>query len=275
MKTNVLYPLFMGILLGVNPVLLALQTDVPHALPAKQVSAQQLEAQAPATAPVQKTATVPLEAPTPVQAVAIAQLVPERAQQILDFWFGTLADPSTYPSEKAATWSGVNAETDRIIREQFSLDVQQAASGELNDWRTTPKGRLALIILLDQFPRHLFRNTPQSMALDAMARGLAMEGVQKGDDKKLYPLERAFFYLPFQHAEDAGFQTLSVAYYSQLVEQSPDIIKPHMQQFLNFALLHQQNIARFGRFPHRNAILGRDSTPEERVYLSQRGSSLF
>lgn len=270
MKTNMLYPLFMGFLLGVNPVLLSLQTDVQHVLPAKPASTQQI--QAPATAPEKKTA-MPLDAS--VKMAAAAHVVPERAQQVLDFWFGALADASTYPSEKVATWSGVNAETDRLIQEQFSLDVQQAANGELNEWRKTPKGRLALIILLDQFPRHLFRNTSQSMASDAMARGLAIEGVQKGDDKKLYPIERAFFYLPFQHAEDAGFQTLSVAYYSQLVEQSPDTIKPHMQQFLNFALLHQQTIARFGRFPHRNAILGRESTPEERVYLSQRGSSLF
>ncbi len=275
MKTNVLFPLFMGFLLGGNLNLLSLQTDAQHGLPAKQSSMQQLPVQTPTTVPKQKTAAVPAEAPKPAQTVAIAQLVPERAQQILDFWFGSLADASTYPSEKVAAWSGINAETDREIREQFSLDVQQAASGEFNDWRKTPKGRLALIILLDQFPRHLFRNTPQSMALDAMARGLAMEGVQKGDDKKLYPLERAFFYLPFQHAEDAGFQALSVAYYTQLVEQSPDTIKPYMQQFLNFALLHQQAIARFGRFPHRNAILGRESTPEERVYLSQRGSPLF
>lgn len=189
--------------------------------------------------------------------------------EILDFWFGFLPGPNYFPQDKMPIWFASSPEIDRQIRDNFGQDVINAERGEYNNWRDTPHGRLALIILLDQFSRHIYRKQPQEFMFDRMARALVIEGIQKGDDKRLYPIERAFFYLPLEHAEDLQMQNLSVASYQQLLVASPEALKPQMEDFLQAAIMHQQQIARFGRFPYRNAILGRDSTPEETVFLMQ------
>lgn len=201
--------------------------------------------------------------------------VNERALDVLDFWFGFLPGPAFFPREKMYIWMANSPEVDRQIREAFSLDMSNAVRGEYNNWRETPRGRLALILLLDQFPRHIYRNRPQAFAFDRMARALVLEGLQKEDDKSLYPVERAFFYLPLEHAEDQEMQDLSVAYYQQLVAEAPAPIKLQMEAFLFSALQHQQQIAHFGRFPYRNAISGRKSTPEEMIFLNQWGRPSF
>ena len=176
---------------------------------------------------------------------------------------------------KMSLWLADSPDLDSQIAKNFSQDVINAQRGDYNSWRETPRGRLALIILLDQFTRHIYHNKQQAFSSDPMARGLVIEGIQNGEDKQLYPIERAFFYLPLEHAEDPAIQNMSVAEYRRLLAEAPSDIKPEMQDFLNYALVHQQQIARFGRFPARNAILGRKSTPEEILFLQQTGKSNF
>jgi uncharacterized protein (DUF924 family) len=226
----------------------------------------------PGQAPVAGQMSLPVGNSNVTPSLGAPELAP-RAQAILDFWFGPLANAETIPTDKALLWTGRSLELSRQIRDNFTTDLQAGARGELNQWRNTPKGRLALIILLDQFARHIFRNTAQAFALDAMARGLVLEGIQNGADRQLYPIERAFFYLPLQHAEDLNLQNASLHLYQQLVADAPETLKPQFQQFLDYAQLNQQIIARFGRFPHRNALLGRLSTPEEEQFLQGSGAT--
>jgi uncharacterized protein (DUF924 family) len=201
--------------------------------------------------------------------------LPEKAVDILDFWFGFLPGPDFFPTDKVSIWFVGTPDVDRQILDNFSQDILNAMRGDYNSWRETPRGRLALILLLDQFPRHVYRNQPHEFIADRMAQALVLEGLQKGDDKHLYPIERAFFYLPLEHSEDLQLQALSVASYRQLLAESPENIQPQLQAFLQFAILHQQQILRFGRFPYRNAILGRESTPEEVVFINQWGKPSF
>lgn len=207
--------------------------------------------------------------------ISKAPITPERALDILDFWFGFLPSPDIFPEDKMSIWFADSPEVDRQIRGNFFNDFQNALRGDYNSWRETPRGRLALILLLDQIPRHIYRNKPQEFMSDLMARSLVLEGMQKGDDDQLYPIEKAFFYLPLEHSENLGLQNLSVASYRRLLAEAPMDIKPEMQAFLRYAILHKQQIDRFGRFPHRNPILGRESTPEEVVFLNQWGRLSF
>lgn len=235
----------------------------------------------PLTVELKKSFPVPPAAPSAVETqplpddVSKLPLGTDRMLNILNFWFGVLPEPGFFPEDKMSIWFANTPEIDRQIRDHFFQDVINAERGDYNHWRETPQGRLALILLLDLFPRHIYRNKPRAFTLDRMARALALEGIQKGEDKDLYPIERAFFYLPLEHAEDLGIQNLAVASYRQLVAHSPKSIQPQMQAFLQAAILHQQQIARFGRFPYRNAILGRVSTSEETVFLMQRGVSEY
>jgi uncharacterized protein (DUF924 family) len=193
----------------------------------------------------------------------------ERIRTVLDFWFGPLPDPEFFPAAKVPVWFSISPETNRQLREQFLPDVLLARQGKLNQWRETPRGRLALILLLDLFARHIYRNSAQAFMSDSMAKGLAIEGIQAGDDQALYPIERAFFYLPLEHAENPIAQAQSVTLYQQLLSQAPVGLHEVMQDFYYSAVLHQQQILRFGRFPHRNSLLKRQSTPEEVVFLMQ------
>lgn len=194
-----------------------------------------------------------------------------KIDQILNFWFGNLSSPTQFPANKISLWEGT-PQGDRAIKERFLIDYQQAVLGHYGSWRDTPEGRLALIILLDQFPRHIYPDQPQMFTSDAMARGLALEGIQIGADQHLYPIERAFFYMPLQHSENPQMQAMSTDQYQRIVAQSPPSMKPIMQEFLRLAIKHREVIDRFGRFPHRNIILGRESTPEEKVYLGHKAA---
>lgn len=189
-----------------------------------------------------------------------------RRDEILDFWFGGL-EPDGFPREdRARFWFGGARDVDEIIRTRFAGDVDLAASGGLDAWGETARGRLALVLLLDQFPRNLFRGTARAFAYDARAVQQARAGHRAGQDRELAPVERAFFYLPFEHAEDLALQRRAVEAYENLVREHPSAVS-RLQGFLDYAIQHRDIIERFGRFPHRNAILGRASTPEESAFL--------
>lgn len=191
----------------------------------------------------------------------------ERIDAILEFWFGPdLAAPVS--DERRQRWFRKNEAFDREIRERFGADVERAAQGELEDWVGTPRGRLALVLLLDQFTRNIYRGNARSFACDARAEQLSLEGVERGDDQALPALARAFLYMPFMHAENLELQNRGVALFEALARE------PNAGgSFADFARLHRDIIQRFGHFPHRNRVLGRPSTEEETEFLKTPGSS--
>jgi len=160
------------------------------------------------------------------------------------------------------------------LRERFGALNERASRGELDtDWAATPQGRIALIVLLDQFSRHIYRDTAAAYAQDAAAQRLAAEGINEGADHALIPARRAFFYLPLEHAEDIELQRLCVRCLDGLAHTVAPAWRKDYAGFLDYARRHCEVIERFGRFPHRNALLGRASTPEEIEFLKQPGSS--
>ncbi|MGA8165191.1 MAG: DUF924 family protein [Waddliaceae bacterium] len=196
------------------------------------------------------------------------------AQEILTYWFGTLTDPADdSPKEKRDAWFAGGPRVDKEIKTRFEPLVQRAGAQELEGWSTTARGRLALIILLDQFPRNIYRGTPHAFAFDSLSLKLAKEGIELGQDRLLFPVERMFFYLPFMHAEDKELQEFSAALYEELLHEAPKGLKERFARSVHYADRHREIIDRFGRFPHRNAILRRESTPEELDFLTQPGSS--
>jgi uncharacterized protein (DUF924 family) len=192
--------------------------------------------------------------------------------RLFEFWFGTSDDDAEVGESQASLWWGASAETDDLLGDRFGQAAAAAAAGTLDHWSGSPRGRLALILLLDQLPRVIHRGRPGAFAEDAKARRLADQGLASGADRLLRPIERVFFYLPFEHSEDPVDQQRSVELFSRLADTVPEKWKPTFDSYLDFALRHQAIIDQFGRFPHRNAILGRKSTPEEIAYLEQPGS---
>jgi len=189
-----------------------------------------------------------------------------QAQDVLDFWFG--APGSGAYGKPRREWFVKDASFDADIRTRFGSIIDQALSGGLKDWDAQgPQGVLARILVLDQFTRNAWRNTPQSFAGDALALAAARDLVERGADRALSPLQRIFAYLPFEHAEDAAMQARAVELFTQLAAEHPGF-----EDNLDYAHRHRGVIARFGRFPHRNEILGRVSTPEEIEFLRQPGS---
>ncbi|RZI41984.1 DUF924 domain-containing protein [Herbaspirillum sp. HC18] len=197
----------------------------------------------------------------------------ETPDAIHAFWFGSQADDNLVAAERAKLWWVKRDETDNTIRQRFETCLHQAAKGELNAWAATPKGRLALIILTDQFPRNMYRNTQASFAYDELALAWCKEGLRNNAHRALRPIERVFFYLPLEHSESLEDQEQSVSLFSELVVANGPQGEERFGGFLDYARRHRKVIARFGRFPHRNRILGRASTEEELVFLAQPGSS--
>ena len=192
---------------------------------------------------------------------------------VLAFWFGdTTGDGATAERQKKLWWSK-DAVVDALIRERFGALVAAAAGGAYREWAREPRGRLALILLFDQFPRNIYRGTPQSFAHDALALQLALDGIAAGADRSLRAVERVFFYLPLEHAESAALQERSVALFTALAAGVDEADRGVFAGFLDYAVRHCDVVHRFGRFPHRNAILGRASTAEETAFLAQPGSS--
>lgn len=190
---------------------------------------------------------------------------PRRALEILAFWFG--GEEKIGVAEFRGVWFAKDQEFDAEIERRFAQDHEKAAAGELDGWLETPRGALALLILLDQFPRNLFRGSPRAFATDAKARDIASEAVRRGFDQRVSQVERWFFYLPFEHSEDLEDQRLSVSLFQALEDGEAS------RKAYESAVKHKEIIDRFGRFPHRNETLGIASTPEEEEFLSQPGSS--
>lgn len=192
---------------------------------------------------------------------------------VLQFWFGVAPDDPQAIAAIAPRWWTRDEAFDAEIRTRFAALREAAIAGQLDAWLQTPRGRLALIVLVDQFSRNLFRGSPAAFAHDALARRWCLEGVARGDDRALLPIERQFFYLPLEHSESGADQDLSLKLYAALHDEAPSPWRTAMASALDFAVRHQRIIERFGRFPHRNALLGRDSSAAEREFLRQPGSS--
>lgn len=191
-------------------------------------------------------------------------------QSILDFWFLPAGAPGH--GHARAEWFRKDAAFDAQIRARFGPLLEQALAGGLAHWDASPSGALARILLLDQFTRNAFRDTARAFAGDALALAGAQELVAGGADRRLAPLQRWFVYLPFEHAEDLALQQRSVALFSQLQQEKDAQSCGDFAGTLDYALRHRAVIARYGRFPHRNSILGRASTAAELEYLRQPGS---
>lgn len=193
--------------------------------------------------------------------------------EVLFYWFLTPSLEMAYLDERQKLWFWKDDGVDRAIRERFGEVILKAGRGELDDWAAFAKGRLALIILLDQFSRNAWRGTPQAFAQDPKALALCLEGLDKAQDKRLHPVERMFCYLPLEHSEDLEHQRRSVELFTQLAQDVPEEARVRFESFQDYAQRHYDIIARFGRFPHRNTILGRESTAEELAFLKLAGSS--
>ena len=188
------------------------------------------------------------------------------AQDILDFWFLPPGDPGHGATREV--WFRKDDAFDAAIAERFGAVVDQAVAGGLREWDDQgPSGTLARILVLDQFTRNAHRGTPASFAGDALALAAAQSLVASGADQALLPVQRWFAYMPFEHAEDASMQEQAVALFEKLGAANEGF-----DGALDYARKHSDVIARFGRFPHRNPILGRASTPDEIDYLKQPGS---
>ncbi|MHC8311583.1 DUF924 family protein [Pseudomonas sp. GT1P32] len=193
-------------------------------------------------------------------------------QPLLEWWFGHSESPKEVAAEKGRLWFGKHDSQDLEAQTRFGDWVEQALAGGLTDWAQRPEGWLALVLLLDQLPRMIFRETPKSFAGDPRAQALVAQGIAADFERQLRPIQRVFIYLVFEHCENLAVQNEAVSRYIDLVGQQPEGDRALFGDYLNYAEKHQQVIARFGRFPHRNAVLGRESTAEELVFLSQPGS---
>ena len=185
------------------------------------------------------------------------------ADEVLSFWFG---EP---PTEQARSeWFRKDAAFDKLIGEQFGAAIDDALAGRLDGWQAQPRSALARILLLDQFTRNVHRGSASAFDGDALALAAARRMVQQGDDRRLAPLMRWFVYLPCEHAEDLAAQDEALRLFGALAAEHPALADA-----LQWAARHREVVVRFGRFPHRNAALGRTSTPEEEAFLRQPGSS--
>ena len=194
-------------------------------------------------------------------------------EAVLDFWFADAPKSAAALAERMKFWFGMDtaAETraqDELIRSRFAALDDQALRGELESWNESPRGRLALILVLDQLPRNIHRGTARAFAGDAAALALTLEGIKSGADRLLDACERVFFYMPLQHAESLAMQEKAVEMFGSLVRAADDEQRAFVESCVPYARVHRDLIRRFGRFPHRNAILGRESTAAERAYLA-------
>jgi uncharacterized protein (DUF924 family) len=202
----------------------------------------------------------------------------DEARSVRDFWFGQLPLSAEGLNRRLRFWFGgetaeLRTRRDEQIRERFGALLVRAAAGELSAWADGPRRRLSLIILLDQFPRHMFRGSARAFAYDAQALALTLSGMQSAADAALDVVERIFFYMPLQHAESREVQDESVAAYRRLLSEAPQELYGAFCAALRSAENHHAIIEQFGRFPHRNHTLGRASTPVEQQWLSSGGES--
>ena len=202
----------------------------------------------------------------------------QRAHEVLEFWFGTGPWDKARLDERSPFWFGSDgaeavAARDALIREKLEPLLERASRGEFASWAASPKRRLALILLFDQVPRNAYRGTAAAFAFDREALELTVEGMQLAADAALDPIERMFFYMPLEHAESLEAQDAAVTAFERLVGESPPELRGYCEYCLGFAKQHRDIIAKFGRFPYRNRVLGRESTDAEREWLTTGGAS--
>lgn len=191
----------------------------------------------------------------------------DKVHELLSYWFGDLGHADLPSSDRTNLWFGENEQLKNEMLKTFGNEYSAAITGELESWADSPRGRLALIILLDQFSRWAHRNTSDAFAYDQTAQYLCIEGLQKKMDQSLTLIERVFFYMPLVHAEDAVKQEQSIQLFQNLVGLSMSETTQVYQLFLAYAYAHFRVIKEFGRFPQRNHLLGRESTASEIAFL--------
>ena len=191
-----------------------------------------------------------------------------RVDAILEFWFREHAMTAPQIDRRMDIWFSEDEVFDLEVKKNFSDDIAKASAGELDHWAVDPHGRLALILLLDQFRRNIYRKTAEAFAKDKTALKLCVEGARDKKDKGLTPIQQAFFYMPLQHAESLKAQEMAVEIFHRLAGAVTPTFRETFETMATFAELHRDIIAQFGRFPHRNKLLGRDNTPEEDEYLA-------
>jgi len=197
----------------------------------------------------------------------------ETPDSILRFWFGDDPVDAATSAGCARLWWSKQPAVDALMRERFGPLLPEVAAASLDGWATDPTGRLALILLADQFSRNIHRGTPQAFALDPVARRLALEGFAIGAFEGLLPIHRLFATMPLEHSESLGDQDRCVSLVRSLRDEVSPTERGTFDSYVDFAERHREIIRRFGRFPHRNAVLGRTSTAEEIAFLQTPGSS--
>jgi len=201
----------------------------------------------------------------------------DEARKVREYWFSKLPLAPDDLTKRMRLWFGYDITPeqqqrwDDLIRTQFERLVKRAIEGELTAWADGPRRRMSLILLLDQFPRNIYRGFARAFAGDEQAQALALSGMNSGADAALDPVERMFFYMPLQHSEALDVQDEAVAAYRRLHMEAPDTLKETFASTLDYAERHRAVIAQFGRFPHRNRVLGRASTPDEIAYMKTGG----
>lgn len=197
----------------------------------------------------------------------------DRIEDVLDFWFGELNELGCSSPEHRQRWWTKSKTFDEALRSHFLHDYEAIVAGEREAWRNTARGALAFIIVLDQFSRNMFRGTPEMFAADELAREVCREGLDADFDAELSFDERLFFYLPLAHSEEMVDHHRSIELLSGLVDSCTESLEGDARNYLDFAESHKAIVERFGRYPHRNATLGRASTPEETEFLKEPGSA--
>ncbi|WP_439520175.1 DUF924 family protein [Hydrogenophaga sp.] len=192
---------------------------------------------------------------------------PPSAQDVIDFWLGDGLERGWCSDDRDDLWFAGGPKLDATIRDRFGARVEQALDGGLGAWEAQVETRLALVLLLDQFPRNIHRGQPRAFAGDARAQQLVQAALASGMDRDMAPVGRVFLYMPLVHAENLALQDEAVARFQQLHDSSEAALREKLARNLHFARLHRDIVLRFGRFPHRNAALGRESTDEERTFL--------
>jgi uncharacterized protein (DUF924 family) len=195
------------------------------------------------------------------------------SEDVLAFWLGHLDDSGIAPAEIAARWYKKDETFDREVRVRFEVTWHRVRAGEYDTWLATPRGRLAYVIVLDQLSRNMFRNSARAFEGDEQALEAAERGIELGHDRALRGDERVFLYMPFQHAESLAVQERGVALYRAFRDETHGALREHLTENVSFAERHRDIIAQWGRFPHRNGVLGRESSADERDFLEQPGSS--
>jgi uncharacterized protein (DUF924 family) len=190
-------------------------------------------------------------------------------ETVLGFWFGALDSDGLPPPAFVKRWFEPPEGFDEEVREIFGSAVEDALAGKLDDWARQPRGRLALVLLLDQLTRNIYRDTERAFAGDAQALALALEAIDSGEQILHTPIERSFLYLPLMHAEDLAIQARCIQLYQELVSTSNGAVLELFRRNREFAVKHRESIERFGRFPSRNQVLGRETTAEEQEWLAK------